>query len=441
MSQRGSLSLLMALGIIPALLFFAIGSLSVSRLYYRIEHQQKMNDAAAMLAGSAFPDTALATERVSKYLELRSNMTISKIDLSFSDGGISLKSSGSYKMELVDVFGINFEIPFSISSRAKMLSRNIALAVDTSHYLAPEPYGNEIWRASEYPSANFLESNFNLLELGKYALSSELLTQRCFNPLFDSLKKAALEITAFERSYPNDNFALAAFPGYRNFYDELYYQGSSTESLAAGAAGKFAGSPSCAAAAEREYSNLNYRFPAGNAVFGLDYYINSNDLTFNDDLYAKITPEEQIWSLGVKEYSSSYNIDQLFRYLISALSGGVNEYSLNKAIILAGDLPYYNGERYPESDVKKSLGESIKLLEQLAIISKSKIKLYYILFWNTDRKNFKDYEVEQFQQDIADIVSSSDALDVQLKIINSDSNYGREIYEVILENENALLVS
>ena len=439
--MKGAIAVFMATAIVPTVLLLTIGSLSLSRFYYRLEQQQKIVDTAAMLAGSAYPDVELARSKAQSYVELRSDLKIKNLEVSFEDRLAIIKLNSSYKMELVDYFGIRIEIPIFQSAKAIASSQNIVLAIDTSTYLAPDPFGDLLWSENKYPAANFIHDNFSGLNLSRYATSPEVLTQACFNPLIDAVKKTALEITAYARMSPESNYALAVFPGYENHYDEIFYQGGGNQELSASYNYQFNAATLCAAAAEREYSTVKYRFPMGQAVFGVDYFINQDDLSFNEGMLSRLSPEEQIWSLSAKRPEYQYAIDHLIRYILSSLSGTYDNFSASKAIILAGDMPRFYDSRYPQTEARRALLDSIELLEQLAMLSQRKLKLYYLFFENKFNKMFSAEEVWQLQTDINSTIENQALFSVQLKIIDSDNDYSSDIYEILLEDQHVVSFS
>jgi hypothetical protein len=428
----------MAVAGIPALMLFTMLSLSLSKFYNELEGEQRVLDNAAQLAGAVLPDADLAEGRAQDYVARQTRMA-GNLSVNIRPEGVELLKSGEYRFLLGDFLGLNLSTPYQLGASARPVPLNLVLAMDISAYMAPDPSSADNWGGNNYPAADYISDYFELAGLKNLGAMPAILTSQCFNPLLLMLKRVALETIGFVKAATVNNLAVTAFPG-RNFhYDEIYYQGRGLTGLLSQYTFDYKAAAFCGAAAEREFTTAAYNFPVSSSGADAEKFFDPVTLEFDSEQMPDLLPEEVVWGLGAGQNTFPADLNGIFSNLIASVSGGLSPQAANKVVILSGDVPHEGAARYPDATARTALLEGLGLLRQLADISKSRIKFYYLIGKTPERQIFSDEEAAELTADLNEVFADSEYFKPLVRVLDSQSDLNAEIYRVLLDEQAILL--
>ena len=330
-------------------------------------------------------------------------------------------------------------------SRTRSTPSDVYIAVDRSAYVAPsllsDPWNNP--EVSDYfrnnaPFTEFIEPENGLLVTKAPAA---FMTQLCFNPYFAAMKKTALTLYEYLAALGRNGVGIGVFPGVgteylRNLRAVLRPgQYADCKTIGSGeafplqiaavrnqqdyyeyASVRLGASSWCAAAAAQD-DNFTAFAPYGignssriekiwksfssipknkNEITRVD----RDDVVFNSDYQSDLSVREALWSAIAKNAvpNSRGVLDAVISNLAItpdseaidgvAIRGGLIGTSTRTGIILAGDIPYFNGIRFDNQadSVAAQLSQSLLVLRKLVTDNPNlRFKLVYIIVGDPSR--------------------------------------------------------
>ena len=409
-SDRGSMSLFIAVIVLPLIFFLFSLSVDLETYYRETQRAQKAADSAALYASRFLPFTAQATQAARSYLSSFGSV-VSDAQIQVSSDFLSISINSTIEPNFPQLLGIHLKIPLTAYSKARTTPLDVFLAMDTASYLAPALTAGPAWGDSSWPSAQF----FTTLapELNGSLVDSQLATQQCFNPAFSALKQAAITSYDYLAGFRLNEVGLGFFPGSVNELDVVREilpggQRPSNFSTNAGEADfvpytTLVNSDAyCAAASEQETATDRYRLPSFSVSLGGEWphpfdrpasMITPGTWTFDSAYQPSLRAREVIWSRVVKPtYTSAVmpQSDLVIQSIVSRLMappaavkrGGLNQSSFKKGIILAGDVPWVNGNRFASASDGLTTPQLTSVLSAIRAQIQSaaiNLKLYYLI--------------------------------------------------------------
>lgn len=385
MSQKGSVSVLFVVFVVPAIMLTSFIAVDISRYLNLVERGQKVADDAVMAGVRFLPDKTRAREVTENYV--RRGMPEGTAVVEVEDDAIALTLNVPMTFVLSKYFtndGALFTTPLYARSREAPVDTLIAL--DVSNYLAPP--GDTAWgQEMEWPASTLASE---IRQLSSVSLSDRRITQQCFNPFISPLKRAAIGLYSYLSSFPSHAVGVAFFPGnLRSAQDSPGHPAldvtrpveTQAQRIARGLQSEsafplyrgdnFAADERCAAFSEYDTYRDTYTSPVLNGgrtvpIVRRPYW------SFDPDAERTISAADAIWNHAVVEDRQG-DLPQVLAVVMDAFlrstphekRGSLRDRSVRHAIILAGDMPYSGGARFPDLKVKNDLAATYRQLTAL----------------------------------------------------------------------------
>lgn len=403
--QRGSITLLIAGGILPLLIFVLTLGLDLSRYYSASEQFQVYADEATSYASRFLPYTADAQAAAKAYLE-RYGLDHQNAAVKVDSDTVAISINSPIQLSFAAFFGIEAQIPLAVYSRARDLPFDSVVLLDAASYLGPNVLGNSAWGDDfEWPASTFFERELALYE-GTQRLDSRVLTQQCFNAAFSALKTSAIQSYEYLAAFGKNAVGIGVYPGNGNYIDIIRNVAFRQTRVTGPGEVDFNFYTSyhnrnvfCAAAAERESYSERYRFPETNLAFGksADGYFGPlvlgaghiENYSINPEQLPYLKASQVLWSQAVRETQIA-NFSEVLRELRSQLfglstnsvRGGLVNSAIKSALIFAGDVPWVAGQRFPDGLTLSAIQNQLLAIRDdiLNFNSEASFKLSYILF-------------------------------------------------------------
>jgi len=349
-----------------------------------------------VMAGVRFlPDKTKAREVTENYV--KKGMPEGTALVEVEDDAIALTLNVPMTFVLSKYFtkeGALFTTPLYARSREAPVDTLIAL--DVSSYLAP--LGDTAWgQEIEWPASSLASD----IRPRSVSLSDRRITQQCFNPSISPLKKAAIGLYSYLSSFPSHAVGVAFFPGTirsdvhspgNPFLDvtrpvetqpQRVLRGLGSESAFPLYRGTFAEDERCAAISEYDTYRDIYTSPILNSERTVPI-VRRPHWTFDPQAGGQISVADAIWNHAVVEDRQG-DLPQVLTVAMDAFlrstpygRGSLQDRSVRHAIILAGDMPYSEGARFPDMRVKNNLAATYR---QLAALNQENnpVRVTYIL--------------------------------------------------------------
>ena len=443
-NQSGSTSLFVVACVLP-LLFLAFSlSLDVSHYLKTLRNVNQTLDEAALNAYRYMPDQTAAMAAARAYLNAHGNYA-DKVQISADDAGILLQFNGQSKIIFAELLGFKEGIPLQVVSRVRGTPYDVMVVMDAGSYLAP-PAGSPAWRNnlnSSDPSP-WYEARYFEDKHGDFDEDPLLLTQKCFNPAFNPIKVTALSAVKFFSQSKMNAVGAAIYPA-----SELQASYLITPVVQQG---RFQAHWSpfsnfqiyCVAMAESEEVGSRYAFPTdAGSTFQKRVY-QGDTLQYNEDYAPSVS--DLIWSYPVQskvgDFAEAINV--IYKQLLASdlihERGGLTGYAQKTAIVIAGDLPWSDGKRYPQ--VSKTLSNNLAVMKRSVLNLGLDFKLYYLL-WGHQGISVTDSEVSSLSHYFESIAAHSESASFHLKLVYAESFdeflKQRLLDGVLLDKRNAVV--
>ena len=441
--QEGSVAFFVTACVLPLLVLILSISLDVSSYLRTLQAVTEAMDDAALQAYRYLPDVDAASGAARSHLRAHSAYS-EQIRISIEKDAIILQLDAQMRLFLAELLGIPGGIRLTAASRTRGTPFDVMLAVDSSSYLAPDQNAGTPWGGPGWGAADF----FNLYPIygDKGAIAPELLTQRCFNPAFSTLKKAALTSYQYLSGFDLNNIGLAFYPG-----REPVEISRTTARLESGdyapASSYDAFSPLCAAAAEREINHVDYRFPRDRETGGIQQRILDMSWVWNPDY--NTTVEDVIWSRSAQERCGDLPrlVEQLGNHLLASKivteRGNLRFLSQKAGVIFAGDLPRIGCDaRFPSTAVQRALEMSLVKLGSEVIENKADLRIYYVLFAHEGNSGISPGDVRELRDFFRQQRRDEDRSRFAVELIYSDDPreaVGTLLQAVLLDKKSVMI--
>lgn len=389
-NTKGSATLFFTVGVLPVFTILAMISVGLADYYFSMQHEQKLLDQAAMLGATALPDTNLAYSKVSGFLKQKSKL-FKILQTEIQNDLVSIKINAEHNFKFAQIFQEKFNLPMVLKSQARSRKQNFLILIDSSYYMAPDPFYGKTWgNPGDWPEAQYLNNNFTENNYQLIAKNPHLLTQQCFNPVFSLVKYAALEFDTYAKT-TNDYISLNFLPLESEEKDF------------------------CAQLARFENYSEQYRFPL-----------------------AIMNTQETIWAQPVSSTGRFMDFSYASKVLLGNIGSILKKENNNKIIILGGDLPRHNFETFPAEDVKNTINQFFNNLTKIGTALKSQVQFYYFIFPGPDNQERIDSQLSEFK-DFFNQFSVEKKLKIKIFIITEQDILAQTIKEVMLDEQTILL--
>lgn len=327
-NQRGSMAIIFVGLFLPLLFFLFSLSLDIARYYTDTAKVQAALDETALYAYRFLPNVAAAETAAQAYAARFKGLD--GLTVQISDSTVLLKVERRSNLTFARLVGVtDATLPLSVISRVRGAPVDGLVVLDTSAAVAPS-FSSAGWGdASQWPAAQYFD------DLG--GVSARAKTQRCFNPVFSSLKLAAINAYRYLGASSVNSLGLGFYTGGIGA-DVSFARGVSPlprlpsvppEVQFIGFADPYVGPSLCAAAAETESNAIQYRFSEASQAF-------SPRGDFTNRPYPRVLPssrsldpdyapflqgEELIWSQASSDVAAS-NFSTGFRSSLLTLLAG-----------------------------------------------------------------------------------------------------------------------
>jgi|GEM_PF-3262424 len=363
--QRGSMTLMLAVFILP-LIFFAFSiSMDLSVYFTEAQRAQKIVDDAALHSFRFLPyreaTKTAACSQVSQFLVGHKPVSCgdtAEVTVAADGSLVTVAIRTKTTISLATYFGIDAGFPIEVFASGRGTPFDTLIALDTSAYLAPDVISGPAWGSpSEWPAATFFQLN-PLYQNGQ-ALDARLLTQQCINPIYASLKRAA--ITTYEYVIANGLNAagMAYYPGSSSFVetarDVLPYTSGQGQISYTPYERPFSSTAFCLAVAETEVGGGPLSTPSPSLQL---LQIEDQDSTrpspivmpgswlVNPDYNSYFRVRELTWAQPARDTIGDFvallneTRSRLVGSSFAGSRGGMASHQSRNAVIFAGDLPW-----------------------------------------------------------------------------------------------------
>lgn len=386
-SNKGTISLLVA-GFVLPLLFLAF-SLGLDLTAYQAARTgaQSVLDNAALHAVRFLPYREQASFAAVEYA------TRAGLDPQFMNASapadsdrVIVRYSKAMRMSFPALLGVNIDLPVAALSAARVTPKDTVLVLDLSSALAPNPVAGAHWGLAGEWDAQFFAGQ---APVG--TASSVLASQQCFNPVFNSFKKAAIDLYDYLASFRFNQVGISVAPAaggvgsieqIRSVRVGGFEQGPEAQFIDGGAPIRNA---VCMGISEREpQSSPNYNnfamYQADSSIGSLSapppgrplMLVDPNGWVIPFENLPFITAREAIWSQVARAVHP--DISNLVLDAVNSIGAGVvsgrgslGAFASKEALILLSDLPWQGGVRFGQSGFDTAaLFASIQSLKSLS---------------------------------------------------------------------------
>ena len=208
----GSISFFVAAFVIPFLFFLFSLSLDLSKYYTETQKAQKAADDAALFAYRFLPFGDQAVIAARNFLNDYGNLA-EGAEITADGHSVSIALNATSALSFARLFGLQAGVPMAAYARAWGTPLDAFIALDSSAQLGPAvPTGTPWGESDQWPAAYFFDALHPLYNQG-VQIDPRLLTQRCFNPAFSALKKAAIAAYDYLSISPQNAVGVGFYPG------------------------------------------------------------------------------------------------------------------------------------------------------------------------------------------------------------------------------------
>ncbi|RIL12648.1 MAG: hypothetical protein DCC75_00055 [Proteobacteria bacterium] len=468
--EQGAMTLFYAAVVLPLMFFLFILSVDLGTYYSEQTRIQKILDDAALYSQKFLPYQARAAAAARSFLARFELGGAPQVAVSAE--GVSLAFSAQKPLSFARYFDAQAGLEMSAVSRVRSTPFDVYIAMDASGYLAPDPVsggGENLWGDPlSWGAADFFlhERQFYF---GDEMIDPRRTTQRCFNPPFSALKTSAIQAYEYYSGFAANAVGIGVFPGSGgNAVDEVRPLALAAKALDVGGEAQFipldyewGGSGYCAAAAEGEITNGNYRFRAANSSIEHLWRPPAGAPNITDPLSGAFNPEYQnylrasevIWSrvahTGLPE--SGQVLSDGFSRIAPAFfeeRGGLQGRSRRQLVILAGDLPYSSGQVFPGPGgvVADDLAARFEIMRQVIATDRTlRLSMIYVLLLHERSRASLPLEAQTFenflqQQSLVE-GQASERFSLKLLIGSSPEYLIRQLSAALLLDRKSVVLS
>ncbi|RMD87936.1 MAG: hypothetical protein D6808_00585 [Candidatus Dadabacteria bacterium] len=421
LNERGSMLLFVAAVLIPALLFAFIFSLDISKFFNYRERVQEIADNAVMAAAQALPYQSEAVSIVTNLISSKLGSGAQLAPPVVTSDTIQITLTVSTTLPFVSYFDPNLaNISYQVRAEARITPVDAFMVIDSSSYMAPPPgvrWGSQwLW-----PSYDAFSNLIGIPQFYAGSPTAEVMTQRCYNPVISPIKKAAVTLFDYLSSQRSNAVGIGFYPSYfgsgtvdsarrvmtAGFYDE-YSQQNVPEAILDPYVeydlGVEFADANCAAIID-DITFQPYDIPDLPQILqspseNCPYTPIPPTISLNQSTHYGLNPayipcvrgREAIWvrSARVGPYDAISNqfgrrvgdisavLSRSWWEIMGAVPvssrAGLLASARKVVIILAGDVPWEGGARYPYGNTVNAVANGI------AQLANDNIQLYYLLF-------------------------------------------------------------
>ncbi len=478
-SQCGSVTLLVAVTILPLLFLGLALSVDMANYYGDTRAVQSALDDAAMHAYRFLPYQADAERAATSYLATRYPQYFENgqnVEMRVTGDAIALRYVGRSPLVFPRLFGLltQSDVPEDISIAATGVARGTAMdvfiALDASaQYMAP-PLAGPAWESdTDWPAAGFFQNLHTFIGADGQPIDARVATQQCWNPALGMVKRAALRTYQYFSAFNRDQVGVGVFPGYGAYVDVLRDVLPLDVPVESGAEAKWVdfygearGDAYCAGAAEREVNEAKYRLPSN--MENLPTWTPPSGApaqmvvpptwNFDPDYASYLRVSQAIWSAasrdgGMPEFASllQYSASMLLGAPILETRTSLKMQTMKIGFIFAGDLPWVAGTRWTpggpsEPALRQSLQNLRSFVEQDLESLDMRLQYYYVLFDHPGNGGVGAL-VDELQAVFDDELGTEESSRVKVDVVFAQSaeRFGREMLPPLLLTKRNVMVS
>jgi|GEM_PF-6725269 len=327
-AQAGSMSIIVVGLFLPLLFFLFSLSLDVATYYTDQAKVQAALDETAMYSYRFLPNIPAAQAAAVSYSQRFNGL--SGFSSEITDSAVLLRVDRRSYLTFASLVGIrDASLPLSVVSRVRGSPVDSFIVLDTSAAVAPTFLENPWNLSPEWPAAQYLD--------GLDGVSAYAQTQRCFNPIFSSLKHAASDAYRYLGASSVNALGLGFYTGDANSSLITARTVSALPRLPSavgevpfvGFADLYVGPSLCAAAAEGEQAALQYQFPSVASALPVRGNFNNRPVdriipgtrSLNPDYAPFLQGDELIWSQAASDTGAS-GFGSAFRQALLQVAAG-----------------------------------------------------------------------------------------------------------------------
>ncbi len=418
-SEFGATIIFVAAVILPVLFFLFSLTFDIAHYFTQRRNAQMIIDEAALYAHRYLPYTTAAASAAEGYLS-RYGALAEHVAMEITPDTVALQYSDEVNLTFASYFGAGIDVPMHAYTRTQGTPYDVFLLMDTASYLSPQiPYGTA-WGSD--PAAQFFDTVYPIQHDADDDGVPELIdpviaTQQCFNPIFSSLKRAAIRTYEYLSSFQLNSVGVAVYPASGNFFDLVRPVAASPTSgeVSDVAFPQYAGGyirpDYCAAAANYEVNFPAYRVPTSSTgmeglwtpASGAPSIVEPVTYLYNTDYAPYLSIQELLWS-QVARGNTNYapNTPRVLEGIRAQIVGaqareerkGLVNRAVKSAVLLAGDLPWYESERFilPNGSISANVTNALRVqlanLRSDAVNYDMHLVLYYVVFRHAGNQSY-----------------------------------------------------
>lgn len=448
--------LFMAVVMLPVFFLLLTLSLDLTQLYSRRSAIQHLIDDAALYGYRFLPFKMQAEKAVSGYLR-DLNLNAGQFETHITHDTVEIVYHGLAPFSFAAYWGRETGLPYEVRTQVRGTVMHAALLVDSGSATGPSNESELKGETALWPAAS-LFSRFS--PFGN-SVSSRLATQQCHNPIFSSIKRAALGIADFIGASPRNRLSIGFFPGTLSQIDTF-----SSPATTAGvvkvpsgyfniANGALARNAYCLALFGTEAVTSPYILPSPGEFFPAtpSDVLSATDpethLVINENPLA-VSLRELIWSRARSPASSSSRL--IFSRLIDMLleapfdrSDFISQQPVRIGVIVTADLPTEAGEIFPAPAVKEGIRDSFKrfssVLSSGTQSSSSQGRIYYVIVPDAAGSRHSD-DIAELQNFFNELLEEQAPVKLSAQVVSggSEEAVARGIIESLMsENRTAII--
>ena len=426
-NARGSMTLLLAVFIVPVFFLILSVSLDVAAFLSELQRAQKIVDDTALYAFRFMPYQESARAAACSFVSQQAsgeaplicgeNVSVA-IPVDGSTVTITLRRG--HPLTLARYFGVEMELPIEASAAARGRPFDTFLILDLSRYLAPvADDGSAPWgEPSLWPAAQFT----SLHPLG--TIDGRLLTQQCVNPVLAPLKRSAIYTYEYLAMNGLNAVGVGFAPGASNFVDiarQVLPRGQGQDEIAFPLYEyPYNSNTYCLGIGESDPPGSVNSFPSASEALswqGESDPYRPSPIILSEGSSWQLNPayppyfraREVIWGQTVR-VGGSANVGEVLSAIRSLLigsfydgeRGGMARAVPKNAIIFAGDVPRQNEIRFGQDSVTAQvMTEKIAEIREAAIQYDMNVTITFVILehpylsFGSEIEEFASFLVEQ----------------------------------------------
>lgn len=456
--QLGSITLFAATVLFPIIFFLLSISLDLTQLYAERASVQRVIDQAALYAYRFLPFQVQARHAVDTYLRSLSSIHGS-YETYIDSGQVEITYHGRAPFFFAAFVGNSVGIPYDLHTRVRGTVMHAVVMVDSSSSVAPVST-EELWGAPAlWPAANLF---IHFKPFGS-TVSPRFITQQCFNPAFNIIKRSAIGILDYLSSFSKNSVALGFYPGTLSSIDlvkNAQRSGTMLSDIRLGyfntANSPYAKNSFCLAASEEiQHENpyeipkkVNFteipHIPLGRLTDQVNYLVTSDSI-------ANISMREVLWSRAIRP--GQVSIQQILERSLAVLQDGgtynqfedknrIAELPVDSIIILSSGLPKEGNAIFPDAIVQLSLKNSIMRIMETHRSNNHRTLLYFVIF-DPFLNQIDISQIEALQTFLNQLIENNEVGQrFQARVVHSDHSDDIPtgiIRSLVLENNTAII--